>query len=257
MAFDYFTVQPHKVKLLNKHFTKGRGGAKIEFITRHHNGGVTTTEQTWNTWQTRRASAHYQIETDGTVGQLVWDQNTAWANANTWANQRTIAIEHSNNGGEAQDWPISTATIEAGAKWAAALCWYYKLGRPNYGTNIRDHNNFSATGCPWHLGKTHNGREGKYHAQWMRTAQAHYDWMVAGGKTDPNKGAPVSQNPQLDRVHHELTERFQSRVEGSQYRDTLVGYALNTDAAAYRTELMVAEVLDRLDRIEQRLEDQK
>lgn len=252
MAFDYFTVQPHKVKLLNKHFTKGRGGAKIQFITRHHNAGITTTEGSWNTWQTRQASAHYQIETDGTVGQLVWDQNTAWANASTWANARTIAIEHSNNGGAAQDWPISTATIEAGAKWAAALCWYYKLGRPQFGTNIRDHKEFSATACPYHLA---NGN--KYHSQWMRVAQQHYDWMAAGGKTEPNKGATVSQNPQLDRVHHELTHEFQSRVEGSKYRDTLVGYMLNTDAAAYRLEIEVAEMRDQLDRIEKMIGDRK
>lgn len=249
MAFDWFTVQPHKVKLLNKHFTKGRGGAKIEFITRHHNAGITTTEGSWNTWQSRQASAHYQIETDGTVGQLVWDQNTAWANANSWANQRTIAIEHSNNGGAAQDWPISNETVEAGAKWAAALCWYYKLGRPNHGTNIRDHKDFSATACPYHVA-------GKYHAHWMNTAQAHYDWMVAtaAGET-PNKGDGMSANPKVDRVHHEMTHKFQSRVEGSQYRDTLVGYMLNTDAAAYRLEIEVAEMRDQLDRIETMLKE--
>src|SRR5699024_9998738 len=65
------------------------------------------------------------------------------------------------------------------------------------------------------------------------------------------------QAKMLERIHHELTHRFQSRVDGSEYRDTNIGYVLNTDAAAYRTEVAVAEILDRLDRIEQRLEDRK
>lgn len=178
---DYFKVEPDVVRLMNKHFTPGRAGQKIQFIVRHHNAGITTTEQTWQTWQSRQASAHYQVEVSGRVGQLVWDRDTAWANANSLANARGIAIEHSNNGGAAQDWPIADATIEAGAKWAAALCHFYKLGRPQFGKNIRDHKEFSATACPYHL-----AFGGKYHNRWMNIAQEHYDWMVRGGK-DPAK----------------------------------------------------------------------
>lgn len=170
---DYLNVIADKKRLLTNHYTPGRGGAKIEFITRHHNAGVRmTTEDCWLTWQTREASAHYQVEVDGTVGQIVNDWDTAWANANLWANQRTIAIEHANSGGPAQDWPISSATIIGGARLAAALCLYYGLGRPNYGTNIRDHSEFSATGCPYHLAF---GR--KYHNQWMQEAQRFYDYL--------------------------------------------------------------------------------
>lgn len=87
------------------------------------------------------------------------------------------------------------------------------------------------------------------------------DWVIDQAKNivngTPNKGATVSQNPQMDRVHHELTHEFQSRVEGSQYRDTLVGYMLNTDAAAYRLEIEVAEMRDQLDRIEKMIGDRK
>src|SRR5699024_2528619 len=66
------------------------------------------------------------------------------------------------------------------------------------------------------------------------------------------------QDAMLRRVHHELTERFQSRVrddngELSPYRDTMAGYALQTDAASYRTELATAQILDRLDQIDERV----
>lgn len=50
----------------------------------------------------------------------------------------------------------------------------------------------------------------------------------------PQEEPKLSDNPQLDRVHHELTHEFQSRYhnqsgEQSQYRDTLMGYVLNND----------------------------
>ncbi|HPZ50981.1 MAG TPA: N-acetylmuramoyl-L-alanine amidase [Propionibacteriaceae bacterium] len=180
---DYATVTADYTRLMTKHFTKGRGASKIRFITRHHNAGISTTDQTWQTWQRREASAHYQIEVSGRVGQLVYDADTAWANGDFAANASAIAIEHSNCGGAEQDWPIADATIVAGAKWAAALCVFYKLGRPEYGKNIRDHKHFYGTGCPWHLAADHEGRPGKYHARWMQVAQDHYDSMTRGTPT--------------------------------------------------------------------------
>ena len=180
---NWFTVEPDVVKLMNKHFTPGRGGAKIEYITRHHLAGILTTEQTWSVWQTRQASAHYVVENSGRIGQLVWDRDTAWSNANAYSNNRSIAIEHSNSGGAGQDWPINDTVIREGARLAAALCWFYKLGRPQFGKNVRDHREFGQTSCPHHLA---NG--GKYHATWMRIAQEHYDWMV-DETTKPKPGA--------------------------------------------------------------------
>lgn len=176
---DWFTVQPDVVKLLNKHFTPGRGGRKIKYITRHHLAGIGTTEDVWNWWQTRAASAHYVVENSGRIGQLVWDRDTAWSNANAISNAESITIEHSNSAGAAADWPINDTVIREGAKLAAALCWFYKLGRPKFGVNIRDHREFASTSCPHHLA---NGN--KYHAEWMRIAGEHYDWMVAN---DPKK----------------------------------------------------------------------
>lgn len=169
---DYTKVEPDYTRLMNKHFTPGRAGRKIKYIVRHHNAGISNTDATWNTWQSREASAHYQIETTGRVGQLVNDGDTAWANGNSTANQESITIEHSNVAGPNEDWPISDATIEGGAKWAAALCWFYKLGRPEFGVNIRDHKEFYATSCPYHLAKGE-----KYHDEWMRISQEHYDRM--------------------------------------------------------------------------------
>lgn len=155
---------------LNRHYTPGRGGQAIKYIVRHHNAGMLTTQGCWDVWQSREASAHYQVEQSGRVGQLVRDTDTAWHAANLLRNQQSIGIEHANSGGANQDWPISDATITAGGKLAAELCLKHSLGRPEFGVNIRDHKETGSTACPYHLAEG-----GKYHAAWMKAAQDHYD----------------------------------------------------------------------------------
>lgn len=195
----YLKVEPDETRLMNKHFTPGRGGQKIEFIVRHHLAGVGTTKDVWNWWQTRQASAHYVVEPSTRIGQLVWDRDTAWASLD--ANSRSIAIEHSNSAGAAYDWPIADNVIIAGARWAAALCLYYGLGRPQFGKNIRDHREYGPTSCPHHLA---NG--GKYHDKWMDEAGRFYDVLVAakaGNVTAPKPPAaaePPKEPIMNDRV---------------------------------------------------------
>src|SRR5690625_1158529 len=236
MAKDYFKVEPDYTRLMQKHYNTGRAGQKIEFIVRHHAAGVLTTDQMWQVWQSRQASAHYNIEVSGRVGQLVYDNNTAWATGSTRGNQRGISIEHSNSGGAAQDWPIADATIDEGARWAAALCRFYNLGRPQYGRNIFDHRDFYATSCGYHL-----ARGGRYDARWMRVAQAFYDELTNPPKKEEGLFMSLPKERQedlarkIDRIHHELTYGFQSRYvdpetgEQSTFKETLVGYVLEAD----------------------------
>ncbi|MDO4607328.1 MAG: DUF1906 domain-containing protein [Bowdeniella nasicola] len=190
----YLKVQPDKVRLLQKHFTPGRGGKKIRYITRHHLAGVADGNTVWGWWQTRQASAHYVIAPDTRVWQLVWDRDTAWSNANAASNAESIAIEHSNAPGK--DYPITPEVIVAGARWAAALCLHYGLGRPVFGKNIRDHREFGPTSCPYHLAKG-----GKYHQQWMDEAQRFYDILVeakTGNALAPRPPAPAPAEPAPD-----------------------------------------------------------
>lgn len=199
MPKDYFKVEPDRVALLGRNQNIGRGGRKIRYITRHHTAGVLNADQINAVWRDRPASAHYLIDPNGIVSQHVWDANTAWSNANSVSNQESITIEHSNSAGPAQDWPINPVTVDEGARWAAALCLYYGLGRPAFGTNIRDHREFTSTSCPYHLA---NG--GKYHARYMQVAGDHYDWMVrekAGQNTPPEEGPLMALT---DAEQHEL-----------------------------------------------------
>lgn len=180
---NFETLQADINLLMNKHYTKGRGGHKIDKILVHHNSGRLTTRGCWDTWQTRPASAHYQVEESGRIGQLVWDRNTAWHASNWRANQTSIGIEHANN--DTKHWTISQATLEAGAHLVAALCKNYGLGRPEWLKNVFPHQYFANTDCPGQI--AHSQR-----AQYMARAQAWYDTMT--GKK-PAKPAPV---PRVD-----------------------------------------------------------
>lgn len=199
-------LEPDVYRLMNKHFTPGRGGRKIRYIVRHHTAGVLTTDQVWNVWQDRQASANYIVEPSGRIGQLVNDWDTSWANANATANAESITIEHSNSAGAAQDWPISDATIEEGAHLAAALCRAYGLGRPEFGKNIKDHKDFWNTSCPYHL-----ARGGKYHNRYMQRAQYWFDQMTKNPAPTP---APA---PKEDVMAADLNTRIKV-ASGEEHR---------------------------------------
>jgi hypothetical protein len=179
---DFENLNADVNKILTKHFTKGRGGNKIQFVVIHYNYGDLTVEGCYNVWQTREASAHYQVESSGRIGQLVWDDDTAWHAGNFSANQKSIGIEHANQGNSMTD-----ACIENGAHLCAAVCKYYGLGRPEWMVNVFPHCHFIATNCPGPL------REGtSYHDKYMKRAQYWYDVMTGA----PNKSPDGDKNPQ-------------------------------------------------------------
>lgn len=167
---NWDTLDADVVRLMNKHYTIGRSGHRIEMVVIHHNAGILSIDQIWNVWQTRQASAHYQVESGGRIGQLVFDRDTAWHAANSNINARSIGIEVSNSGGATADWPITNIAIEETAHLTAAICRLYKLGRPKSGTNVRFHREFTSTSCPYHLAPG-----GKYHNTLMDRAAYWYD----------------------------------------------------------------------------------
>ena len=65
MNFD--TLEADVNMLVPVHYTSGRGGNQIEYIGIHYNAGDLTVEGCYNVWLTREASAHYQVESNGTA----------------------------------------------------------------------------------------------------------------------------------------------------------------------------------------------
>ena len=158
---DYQNLRADVERFLTRHFSQGRDGHEIDKVVIHHNAGCLSVDDIYNVWQSREASAHYQVTEDGTVGQLVHDWDTAW-HAGSWAaNSTSIGVEHANCGGPNEGWPISDATVIAGARLVAALCWGYNLGRPEWCVNVFPHQYFSSTACPGQLATTHRETEKK------------------------------------------------------------------------------------------------
>ena len=245
---DWENLEPDKYNLVKKHFTKGRGGRKIRHVTLHHMAMIGDVDKCVAVWRDRPASAHYCIDQYGKIGQAVNDWDTAWSNANLRSNQESITIEHSNSGYADKDWPISEATREAGAHLVAAICRYYKLGRPVSGKNVRFHSIESggSTGCPWHLRPGH-----KYHDSYIVRAQWWYDRM--GKKAAPKpvpksvpkpqpKGGSMTDFDQINR-------RYKSRVPGSKVTMTPRDALYNTDAHAYLILQKLEKMQAQLDRL--------
>lgn len=164
---------------MNKNYMEGRYYDGVQHVIKkiviHHNAATLTTEGCWNTWQTRAASAHYQVEADGTVGQLVYDSDTAWQAGNWNINLDSIGIEHADAPGSSDrnGWRLTEATINSGAKLVAILCIEYQLGRPQWGVNVVGHNECSSTSCPASLAKG-----GSQHNEYISKAQSWYDKLT-------------------------------------------------------------------------------
>ena len=75
---NWNTLEADVDLIMNTHYTPGRNGRQIDKVIIHHNAGNLTIRGCYDVWQTCPASAHYQVQTDGTIGQLVWDRDTAW-----------------------------------------------------------------------------------------------------------------------------------------------------------------------------------
>lgn len=176
---NWETLDADVNKILTKHFTPGRAGT-IKYVVLHHNAGNLTIEGCYAVWQDREASAHYQVQSDGKIGQLVWDQDTAWHAGNFDANANSIGIEHADC--QSNPWKISDACLENGAHLVAALCKHYKLGRPTWMKNVFPHNHFSSTECPASIAGSQN-------AAYMKRAQEWYDAMMKGAS------APAPSKP--------------------------------------------------------------
>lgn len=205
---NWMTLEPDRYKIMNKHFTPGRAGNRIECIVVHHNAGMLSIDQIWDVWQTRQASAHYQVTSAGEIGQLVNDWDTAWHAASQYTNERSIGIEISNSGGASQDWPVTDTAIREAGKLIAALCVYYDLGRPVSGDNVRYHREFTTTSCPYHLAPG-----GKYNNALIGEAQRFYDELKGQKQGVKTKPARAPEKPASSSV---LTDKF--------FKDFLTGY---------------------------------
>ena len=211
---------------MEKHFTPGRGGRRITKTVIHHNAGRLSIKGCYDVWQTRQASAHYQVDAYGRIGQYVHDSDTAWHAANNDANATSIGIEHANSGDASS--PVTAETLEAGAHLVAAIHRHYDLGRPAWLVNVFPHNHYTQTGCPGHLAGSQN-------SAYMARAQAWYDAIGSGTipTPSPQEDDMALTDDDLDRI----ARRVLDTMKGGPGKATAFSYldaAARDSAAALR-----------------------
>ncbi len=214
---------------MDRHFTPGRGGRRITKTVIHHNAGRLSIKGCYDVWQTRRASAHYQVDADGRIGQYVHDSDTAWHAANNDANATSIGIEHANSGDASS--PVTAETLESGAHLVAAIHRHYDLGRPAWLVNVFPHNHYTQTGCPGHLAGSQN-------SAYMARAQAWYDAMGSG--TTPTTPSPQEDDMALTEIEiQQIASRIIDGTPMGPERATLASYlaAARRDAGAALAEV--------------------
>lgn len=94
-----------------------------------------------------QASAHYIVDMDGKLYQGLEEYFTAFHAGNYLMNQRSVGIEHVDNGQYTA--PRSDALYETSGKLVADICRFYKI--PCDRSHIMKHNEIVATGCPHNL----------------------------------------------------------------------------------------------------------
>jgi len=90
---------------------------KKKSVTLHHNAGRLSHEGVLKVWQTRPASAHFDVDAKGAVAQYVAVNEYAWAAGNLKGNQESIHIENA-NATLAPGWSVADATWQSSARLA-------------------------------------------------------------------------------------------------------------------------------------------
>ncbi|MFD6155139.1 N-acetylmuramoyl-L-alanine amidase [Nocardia sp. NPDC060256] len=220
---------------------RGHGDfGEIWGIVAHHTGGSNTppTEIAYGIPTLEGPLSQLHLAQDGTV--TVVAVGVAWhAGAGSWpglpednANYHTIGIEAANNGTEG--W--SDEQYDAYVGICAAIL--RKLGHG--ADRVIGHKEWAGP------------KQGKWDPGAMDMNQFRADVAERMKGSALMALSDMEQRELLDklrRVHFELTYGFQSRVADSEYRDTVAGYVLNSDAADFRNEQRLKALELKIDRL--------
>lgn len=114
-------------------------------VTFHHNGGRLSLQGILDVWKVRPASAHFQSDSAGRIGQYVGVYEYAWATGNTVGNQESISIEMANST-LAPTWGVAEVTWRSAARLAGWLFANVIKAIPSR-ANVFVHHHWKATDC--------------------------------------------------------------------------------------------------------------
>lgn len=158
-------------------------------VTLHHNGGRLSLEGILEVWKTRPASAHFQVDGAGAVGQYVLPNEYAWSTGNTKGNQESISIELA-NATLAPNWLVSELTMMEGARLAG---WLFAkvIGEAPTRDNLKVHHDYKQTLCAGPCIDANYDRI-------LEQAQVAYLFFVGQGAAPAPSPAPATPTPTTD-----------------------------------------------------------
>lgn len=140
-------------------------------VTLHHNAGRLSHQGVLNVWKTRPASAHFDIDRNGSVAQYVKVNEYAWAVGNTEGNMRSISIEMANSK-LSPSWEVGEETWRSAARLAG---WLFAkvIGKRPSKDNFFYHHHWYQTSCAGPF-------MDKIYTDVLNEAQSSYDYFVDG-----------------------------------------------------------------------------
>ena len=201
---------------------------KKKSVTLHHNAGRLSHDGVLKVWQTRPASAHFDVDAKGNVAQYVAVNEYAWAAGNLKGNQESIHIENANET-LSPDWKVADATWESSARLAGWLHWKVIGARPTKDT-LLFHSHWSSTACAGPYMK-------KIYAKILKSAQVAYDgFKKAPGKpsTPSSSGSSTPAKKSLDDIAKDVIAGKYGN--GSERRRRLLAAGYNADKVQDRVD---------------------
>lgn len=195
-------------------------------VTFHHNGGRLSLQGVLDVWKTREASAHFDSDGQGNLGQYVGVNEYAWAVGNTAGNESTISIEMADATLD-PDWTVADATWKAAARLAAWLFWRV-IGTAPTADNVFVHHHWKSTACA-------GPYIDKIFPQLLAEVQAQYAAFTGGSQpaSTPVTSAPAGGLLPLDQVARQVIAGAWGNGDDRTRRLTNAGY----NAAAVQAEV--------------------
>lgn len=155
-------------------------------VTLHHNGGRLSLQGVLDVWKTRPASAHFDVDGQGNVGQYVKPNEYAWSTGNTQGNVESISVEMA-NASLAPNWLVSEVTMMEAARLAG---WLFAkvIGAAPTQDNLVVHHHWKSTLCAGPCVDANYDRI-------LEQAQVAYLYFVGQGAPPTSSPAPAAPTP--------------------------------------------------------------
>jgi hypothetical protein len=193
-------------------------------VTFHHNGGRLSLQGCLDVWKTREASAHFDVDGQGALGQYAGVNMYAWATGNTEGNKSSISIEMA-NATLAPDYLIADVTWHEAARLAGWLFWRVIGAAPTRET-VHVHHDWKQTACA-----------GPYidriREQLFLAVEAAYNAFAGGAPTPPVPAPPTGGLLPLDQIARQVIAGSWGNGDDRMMRLRGAGY----DPAAVQAEV--------------------